>query len=423
MFGGKNYKWTVLGLLWIAYFLLQAMRQLYFASIPSIRADLAQGASALGMVATVFFFVYGLGAPCASVVADVFRRKTVIVTGCLVFSAGMLVAGFANTLALLIASYGVVAALGQCMVPSSSSAVISEHHEKTRATALSIFQSALYLGVVLSSVLAGRLGSMGAGFWRKGFWFLGAAGLVWGVVLLFGLREKATKDANGGASAAPQGATSDAAAPKSSVKGALLSVFGSPVALLLTLAFGLCQYGDNGFRVWMTTYLGDTFLPEARTAAAFHSVFWFYVGAFVGINVAGRFSDRLAKRRAAARFEVAATGLALSAPCVLLAVRTGSLVWACIGLTLWGFARGIYDSNFFASLYDVVAPRYRAAATGIFCCGGFILGSAAPAVLGCISERFSMMTGMTTLGVFYLLGAASIAVARLKFIRARPKVV
>ena len=404
--GNARYKWIVLALLFVAYFIVQATRQLYYASIPPIRSDLGFGATALGLVATVFLVVYGVSAPCASVVADILKRKTVVVLGCFVFSAGILAAGFASSLALLIACYGVVAALGQSMVPSSSSAIVSEYHEKTRSTALSIYQSALYLGVILSSVFAGRIGSLGPGMWRRGFWILGALGIVWSVVLTVFLKERKTS----------AGQVSAGATAQASAKDAFLSVLGSPAALFLTLGFGLCLYGDNGFRVWMATHLGDAFLQDARTAAAVHAVFWFYVGAFAGINVAGRLTDRLVARRPTARFEVAATGLALSAPCVLLAVRTGSLAWACAGLTLWGFARGIYDSNFFASLYDVVDPRYRAAATGIFCCGGFLLGSAAPAVLGWISEAFSMKTGMTTLGVFYLLGAGAVVLARGSFL-------
>lgn len=401
--GGSSYKWIVLGLLFGAYFLLQGMRQFYFASIPAIRADFDVGAAKLGMVATAFLLVYAICAPCASVVADLLRRKTIIVLGCLVFSAGIFAAGFSSSLWALIVFYGVVVAIGQSMVPSSSSAVISEYHEETRATALSIYQSALYLGVVLSSVFAGRVGSLGPGSWRRGFWILGAAGLVWAGIIALLLRDKPSRPAAVAAEAVSES--------RPTLKEALLSVLGSPAAILLTVAFGLCQYGDNGFRVWMTTYLGDSFLPEARTAAAFHSVFWFYVGAFLSINVAGRCSDRLARHRPAARFEVAAAGLALSAPCVLVAARSGSLAWACAGLFLWGFARGIYDSSFFASVYDIVSPRCRAAATGIFCCGGFIIGSSAPYVLGRIAEHSSMVVGMTSLGAFYLLGAVVIVVA------------
>jgi len=408
----RNYKWIVLALLFVAYFIVQATRQLYYASIPPIRTDLGLGATALGMVATVFLLVYGVAAPCASVVADILKRKTIVVTGCLVFSLGIFAAGFASSLAVLIACYGVVVALGQSMVPASSSAIVSEYHEETRSTALSIYQSALYLGVILASVFAGRMGESGAGAWRWGFWCVGVLGLLWCAALIFLLRERRASPA-AEQSGAPQ---------RGSAKEAVLSVLGSPAALLLTLGFGLCQYGDNGFRVWMATYLGDTFLPQARTAAAFHAVFWFYLGAFFGINAAGRLSDRLAGRRPAARFEIAAAGLALSAPCAFLAVRTGSLAWACAGLFCWGLARGMYDANFFASLHDVVPSRYRAAATGLFCCGGFILGSAAPAVLGWIAEKSSMMTGMSSLGVFYFLGAAAvISAARFRSRRqARP---
>ena len=403
-----RYKWVVLALLFTAYFIVQATRQLYYASIPPIRSDLGLGAQALGMVATVFLLVYGVTAPCASVVADILRRKTIVVTGCLVFSLGIFAAGFAPSLVALVACYGVVVALGQSMVPATSSAIVSEYHEETRSTALSVYQSALYLGVILASVFAGRIGEMGAGTWRWGFWVVGALGLLWCVILFLFLRERGSAVGTRAAGAADRG----------SIREAVLSVLGSPAALLLTLGFGFCQYGDNGFRVWMATYLGDTFLPQTRAAAAFHAVFWFYLGAFLGINAAGRLTDLLARRRRLARFEIAAAGLALSAPCAFLSVRTGSLAWACAGLFCWGLARGMYDANFFASLHDVVPSRYRAAATGLFCCGGFILGSAAPVVLGWIAEKSSMTTGMSSLGAFYFLGAVAVVLAAWSF-RAR----
>lgn len=120
---------------------------------------------------------------------------------------------------------------------------------------------------------------------------------------------------------------------------------------------------------------------------------------------------------AAAGATAVSLGLVLSAPCVVLAVRARTLAGACAALAAWGFARGIYDSNFFASLYDVVAPRCRAAATGLFCCGGFVLGSFAPTVLGWIAERASMAAGMRSLGWFYLAGGLTILVARHLFMR------
>ncbi|MGN0889787.1 MAG: hypothetical protein ACI4UY_13015 [Kiritimatiellia bacterium] len=52
-----------------------------------------------------------------------------------------------------------------------------------------------------------------------------------------------------------------------------------------------------------------------------------------------------------------------------------------------------------------------------FCCGGFVPGSFAPAVLGWIAERASMAAGMRSLGWFYLAGGLTILVARHLFMR------
>ena len=52
-----------------------------------------------------------------------------------------------------------------------------------------------------------------------------------------------------------------------------------------------------------------------------------------------------------------------------------------------------------------------------FCCGGFVLGSFTPAVLGWIAERASMAAGMRSLGWFYLAGGLTILVARHLFMR------
>ena len=378
-----------------------------FLGLGAAFAALGVTATSLGVVGTVFYFTYGLCAPCASVVADVFRRKAIIVIGCLLLSVGIFLSGFASTLGIIIVTYGVINALGQSMVPSSSSAVISDYHEESRSTALSIYQVANYAGIILSSLLAGWVGSLGSGMWRWAFWGLGGFGLVWSVVLLLFLREKRVE---------PRAVTST---ERPSAKAAVLSFFKSSAAILLTLGFAMTMYGDNGYKVWMTTYLKDAFAETSPASAAFHAVFWFYIGAFLGIAAAGRVSDRLSRRFTTARFWTAAAGLGLSAPCVLLTVRAGSLVGTCFALGLWGFARGIYDSNFLASLYDVVEPRYRAAATGLFCCGGFVIGSFAPTVLGWISERQSMSLGLSSLGGFYLLGALFVVAACVKSAKER----
>lgn len=83
----------------------------------------------------------------------------------------------------------------------------------------------------------------------------------------------------------------------------------------------------------------------------------------------------------------------------------------------FGLCRGIYDSNLFASLFDVVAPRYRASASGLMLCFAFIIGSTSPMVLGWIRDHFGMGYGIASLSGFYLLGGVIILFGRNLFFK------
>lgn len=112
------------------------------------------------------------------------------------------------------------------------------------------------------------------------------------------------------------------------------------------------------------------------------------------------------------RFEVEIVGLALCIPFVLMVAYSQSLVLMIIGMLLFGFATGVYDSNIYAALFDVVNPRYRAVATGLFGCGGCIIGAFGPAIVGFLNEEFSSRVAMASLAIFAVLGVLIILFAR-----------
>ncbi len=402
----ENYKWIALALLCVTYFLQQGTRQIYNVTLPQIKTDFGVSDTRLGVIATAFFLVYSVVVPFAGVLADLFRRKWMIVASVLFFSIGIFVSGFAGGLWTLFAMYGVLAAVGQCFFPSSATSLIAQLHPKTRATALSIFQTALYGGIVICSCVSGWLAGLGPGGWRKAFWIFGAFGLVWFIALALGLRDTPPLVQEGAQKA-----------EKASAMEAILATLRKPSAILLTLGFGMCMYGSKGFFTWMPKFMGSVFPHLSPAVVAFHAVVWFYVGALLGITVASRVSDRMAPTRTGIRMEVNILGLALCAPCVWWVSQAPSVAVCCLGLGAWGFAHGVYDSNFFASLYDVVSPRYRAAATGVFLCLGFILGAFSPTVLGWMNDTMSPRAGFASLAGFYLAGAFFILLARVFFLK------
>ena len=157
-----RYKWVMLGLLAFTYFLMHATRQIFNASLPDIKASLPGTSDAQwGFTRTAFLFAYGLAVPLAGIAADMLRRKWVVVVGALLFSASVLGTGFVDGFIGMLVMYGLMNGIGQCMIPASSSSLIAQYHHETRSTALSIYQTGLYFGIIVSSVLAGFLGGKG----------------------------------------------------------------------------------------------------------------------------------------------------------------------------------------------------------------------------------------------------------------------
>lgn len=400
---GIDYKWIVLLLVSAAYFLAQGTRLIYSAVLPQIKTDFASlgiSDTSFGLISSVFTWVFGLVMPFAGIFADLYKRKWIVVTGCLLFAAGIFCSGFATGLGMLFVCYGIVNAVGQSLLPPCNTSLISQYHTDTRGTAFSIYQAAIYFGIIICSVCSGYLASLGEGGWRKAFWIFGALGIIWALVMVVFMKDS------------PQPHSSDAA-DRPSMGEAVKAFFSKPTALILMLALGCYFFATYGFKTWVPLFMMRVFPDMPMTTAVFHAVFWFYIGAFAGATLAGRASDKLKPRRGAVRVEVEIIGIILCVPFILMMSSAHTLPVMIVATALFGFATGIYDSNLYAALMDVINPRYRAAATGILGCGGCVIGAFGPAVMGWMNDAFSMRISFAALSIFALLGALLLFGARI----------
>ena len=403
----KNYKWLLLALLAVTYFLMHSTRQVFNACLPQIRDGLAGSGATnahLGLSRTIFLFAYGLMVPFAGLAADFFRRKWVIVIGAVFFSTSCLVTGFADSMLMLFILYGVLNGIGQCMIPGPASSLIAQYHDETRSTALSIYQSALYVAVIAASVVGGWFGGLSQDGWRWGFWVFGGIAVLWSVVIAVLMKDTPNLHADDGSD-------------KPSFREALGAFFEKPSAILLMFAFGMLIFGSNCFRTWMPAYLQKTGWGLTPSSAAFHAVFWFYVGSFLGIAAGARASDRLSHRKRGIRLVIMAVGMAIAAPTMALMVNMPCLWLSAVMMFFFGLGNGFFDCNLYAGLFDVVAPRYRSAAMGFYLCGAFLIGCPATAVLGWVGHHYSLGFGMAIFGATYALGALAIFIARTVFYR------
>ena len=396
------YKWVVLLLVSIAYFLAQGTRLIYSAVLPQIKADFAASGvtdAQLGLISSAFTLVFGIAIPFAGLIADFFNRKRVLVLGSLMFAIGIFVSGFATGLGMLFISYGVLNAIGQSLMPPCNTSLISQYHDETRGTAFSIYQTAIYLGIVVCSVASGYLAQLGAGGWRYAFWIFGAIAFVWAIVIMFTLKDT------------PQ-ASSDNKVGFPLVKEALQAFLKKPSSLILMMALGCYFFVTYAFKAWAPIFMIRSFPEMDTTQAVFHGVFWFYLGAFFGVTLGGRLSDALKAKRPGIRFEVELAGLILCIPFIIMMAFVHSLPLMIVAILMFGFATGVYDSNIYAALFDVINPRFRAVATGLFGCGGCIVGALGPAVMGFLNDAFTPRVSMASLSIIAVVGALAILCAR-----------
>ena len=406
--GRPLYKWELLALFWLAYFFNQGDRQVFSAVLPLIKTDLGATDVQLGLVATAFTLAFGLLVPAAGFLGDLVSRKWMVVLSLLVFSGGTLLTGFAGGIAGLIVFRGIATGGGEaCYYPAANS-LIGQYHRETRAQAMAIHITALYVGIVVSSWLAGWIGENRG--WRMAFYTFGCLGLLLAGVLAWRIKDDAPDQRD--APVRPQ----SPAAPAPGLGGVLRVVLGKPTLYFLSLAYAGMVFVNVGYMTWMPTFLYEKFhLPLAE--AAFHSVLWHYLFAFIGVLVGGRVADRLALRRRGVRMVIEGLSLLLGAPFIYLLGTCSNLTVLYVALAGFGFFRGMYDSNIFAAMFDIVPPRYRSSATGLMLFCAFSVGATSSVLLGFVKQVADLSVGLSALSLVYVFSAGLIFAALHLFFR------
>jgi len=392
------YKWEMIILLWVVYFFNQADRQVYNVVLPLLSKDLHLTSVQAGLVASIFVWTYAALVPVAGYLGDVFRRKWIIFWSLLVWSAATLMSGTATCIASLIIFRGLATGGGEAFYYPSANSLIGQYHHKTRALAMSIHQTSLYIGIIASGFIAGWIGERFG--WRAAFYIFGGFGILLAAIVLIRLKDI--------------GQSIGEAAPSKVERIPLMvvikAIIRKPTVWALWLAFSCFNFAGLGYLTWMPTFLHEKFglsLPNA----GFSSMFYHHIFAMVGVLLGGKLADVLALRRRSVRIEVQYIGLFLGAPFICLMGMTNSL-WLCyLGLAGFGMFRGVYDSNLFATLFDVIEPRYRASAVGSMLAMAFLVSAFAPLVLGWAKSTIGLTAGLASLSLAYLCAGIFLLIA------------
>ena len=400
----SSYKWWVILMLWSVCFFNYADRQAIYSVFPRLKEEFGFDKFELGLIGSAFMWVYAFGGPLAGFIGDRVRRKDLILGGCIFWSAITVLTGFCGRLWQFIVVRALEGIGETFYFPSSISLASDYHGPKTRSRALSYHQSGVYLGSIGGSWAGGWFAEQLN--WRDGFYVFGALGALTGFVLYKFLREPRRGQAE--AAAVVGGETVSQPLP---LRETARAIFRQPTALFLMAAFLCANFVATIFLVWTPTLLGEKF-GFKLAAAGLSGSLYIHLASAVGAPSAGVVSDWLARRVQGGRMIIQAVGLLAGSTFVFVVGVTPNLLTLIITMTCFGFCKGIYDSNIFASLYDVLEPRARATGVGVMNLVGWGGGGLGPLFLGWFAahgrrdaEVANMSKALACCGGVYLVGA------------------
>jgi len=399
-----SYRWSVVAMLWGISFFNYADRQAIFSVFPLLEKELGLSLAQLGLLGSAFAWVYGLSGFFAGFIVDRISRKKAILGGLYAWSIICMATAFFRgfrALFVLRAAEG----LGETIYYPAAMSMVSDYHTKqTRSRAMGIHQTSVYAGTIAGGFFAGLIGQHYG--WRWSFIVFGGLGILLGFVLNRFLRE-------------PQRGQADLAeAPSASLTFPqfVQLLRRTPTMLCLTGAFVCSNFVALVLLTWMPKFLYDQFHMGLAVAGLTATIF-VQLASVLGSITGGWLADILRTRTPRGRIMVQAAGVLCGAPFVAWCGMTRSVTSLIVALTAWGFCKGMYDANIFASLFDVVRPEARGTAAGFINSMGWIGGGWAPVAVGFIARDHGLSAGITAASVVYLLACALLVIAAVFFVK------
>jgi predicted MFS family arabinose efflux permease len=333
--------------------------------------------------------------------ADHGNRRMILALGIGVWSVMTGVSGLATGFAmLLIARIGV--GMGEAAaVPVSMSLIADYFPREKRAPAVSIFQSAVFLGLVVTALagfIAHRYG------WRSAFLAAGAVGIVLALVVLLTLVEPA----RGGFDASNTPA--QAPPPFWQASRVLLQ---QPVYLLILAAMAISAISSASLSAWGAAFLIRVHgLDVAQVAGALGPATG--VGGFLGSLAGGFLTTYLVNRTGEKRWTLLIPGIALvlAVPTVLIFLFTDSAALALGTFGLQAFLWSIKTGPCFALALELVPAHLRAFAVSVLVVTAGLMGNGlGPPLVGALSDALGESTVGHSIRYAMLVAPVSLLVA------------
>lgn len=366
--------WVLFGINMMNFF----DRQIPAAVTEPIRKEWGLTDTQLGLLATAFTLIYAAAGVPLGRLADRGARTKVLAYGVTVWSLLTAASGMAwNYGSMFAARLGV--GIGEASCAPAGNALIGDlYPAHQRARAISIFMLGLPIGIFLSNLLSGSL-AQAFNSWRVPFFVACVPGLLLAVLAL------RIREPKRGASEAY------AVAGREREGSPYFRVLSIPTMWWIILSGALHNFNAYAVNAFMPAFLGRYHglnLQQANTITAF------VLGAVgvVGLLAGGLAADYVSRKRANGRMLLSAISLAVSTPCIYLALGQpkGSMLPFIVLMGVGWMLIYVYYVTVYPAIQDVVEPGLRGTAMALYFFAMYVLGgSFGTTILGRLSDYFA----------------------------------
>ncbi len=366
------HRWFVFGAIASVYFFVYFHRVAPSVIVPDLMKEFQADATDLGLMASMYFYLYALEQPLVGYLSDLIGPRRVVGIWSLAATAGCLLFALSPTLGWASVGRGLIGlGVGGVFIPGMKA--FSQWFPKSEFSGLvGLFLAVGNLGALCAtSPLAWVAQSAG---WRSTFLFLGILTLALAVLILLKL-----KDFPGDAPCQEsQGKTSSPGLP--GLRGVISS---ARFWILFSIFFG--GFGSYGTlqSLWATSFLMSKMEMGRLQASLINTLL--PLGLILGAPVLGRFADRAGRWRLELLL-----GLAWSQTLLWGLLATGAVLGilsACLVFFLFGFTAGGLATSFWGVVRQSTPAQSLGATTGFLNPAPFLGSGLLQVATGAVLDR------------------------------------
>ncbi len=397
-----RYKWKLLGLLFFIASLNYADRTAVASVFPLLRRDLGLTDVQLAAVGSFFLWSYAACSPFAGYLGDRVSRSRTIAYSLVLWSAVMALTGFARNANELLATRILLGVAECAYLPAALGLVADYHGSATRGTAVALHGIGLAFGPVLGASLAGYIGDVMG--WRWSCYTLGGAGLLFGIVAFFYLRDAEVVHAE------------QKNVPRLSMWRNLRDVVSVPSYWILVVEGMLLSVGIWMFLNWLPLYFRETF-TMGLAAAGFSATALPQMTTTIGAMVGGFLADRFARRGQHRRMLLQLIFYFCAAPflVVFLTKPSYGVIIAAIGM--FYLFRSLGSCNEMPILCELLPSHKRSTAMGLFNTTQTIAGGFGIMIAGFLKQNWGLAGIFSGVSVLVVLAGLVVTFGYLVFLK------